>query len=200
MDSDLLKESSLSFNALLNYRYEVVLGKKGKQEEIRIVFEKSDFHHFAGLHKLTDLQKVHKRKAQTIFEECLSGVISFEDICKSDYINKCEIRLEIIKKFEDIMSQPNTYVRFNKVDPQSKMKWKYHLEFMVEGEEGYIFLDEYRSCPGTYMCVSCFNKGTFNYANNQVRMTLLQTKKVDIDTGEVVILYTNPSYTQVVNI
>ena len=65
MDSDLLKESSLSFNALLNYRYEVVLGKKGKQEEIRIVFEKSDFHHFAGLHKLTDLQKVHKRKAQT---------------------------------------------------------------------------------------------------------------------------------------
>ena len=52
---DKLQEKALSFKRLLDYEYRIILGRKNVQTEINISFEKSDFSHLIGLHKLTDI-------------------------------------------------------------------------------------------------------------------------------------------------
>ncbi len=50
-----LQERAFSFKKLIDYEYKIVLGRKGKKTELVINFEKTDFPHLIGLHKLTDV-------------------------------------------------------------------------------------------------------------------------------------------------
>lgn len=52
---DKLQRRALSFKKLLDYEYKIILGRKDKTTEIAIDFEKKDFPHLIGLHKLTDI-------------------------------------------------------------------------------------------------------------------------------------------------
>ena len=52
---DLLKESALAFQRLLEYEYHFVIGRKGQLREFKLGFDRADFHHLVGLHKLKDI-------------------------------------------------------------------------------------------------------------------------------------------------
>ena len=51
---DLLQTCAVGFHQLLTYQYHIVAGRKGRTIDFTISFDPSDFHHLAGLHKLTD--------------------------------------------------------------------------------------------------------------------------------------------------
>ncbi|MCG4471096.1 PBECR4 domain-containing protein, partial [Lawsonibacter sp. DFI.6.74] len=65
---------------------------------LTVIFKPSDFHHLAGLHKLSDIQKVYKGKAEDIFNQILSKKICVTDIENSVFFKNITERLEIISQ------------------------------------------------------------------------------------------------------
>ena len=51
---DLLQKCAQEFDRLVPYQYHIIIGRKGKTLEFTISFDRADFHHLAGLHKLRD--------------------------------------------------------------------------------------------------------------------------------------------------
>ncbi|MCI9361287.1 MAG: hypothetical protein HFG65_10075 [Hungatella sp.] len=51
---DLLQKCAQEFDRLVLYQYHIIIGRKGKTLEFTISFDRADFHHLAGLHKLRD--------------------------------------------------------------------------------------------------------------------------------------------------
>jgi hypothetical protein len=52
---DIIQECAFAFQKLLSYEYHFVIGRKGKMKEFYLNFNKADFHHLVGLHKLKDI-------------------------------------------------------------------------------------------------------------------------------------------------
>ena len=92
---DKLQERAVSFKHLLDYEYKIVLGRKGKKSELIINFEKTDFPHLIGLHKLTDVLNGNIA-TEKLFNDCLSGKISYNLISKSRFFNKLGNRFEYL--------------------------------------------------------------------------------------------------------
>ena len=64
---DLIKVCAEAFQALLIYEYHFVIGRKGKMKEFYLRFDKADFHHLLGLHKLKDIAQIQRGKREKIF-------------------------------------------------------------------------------------------------------------------------------------
>ena len=190
---DLLQVAASEFNKLIGKKVKLILGRKGRSEEVTIVFDSSDFHHLAGLHKLKDIQVVYKKNAKLVFNDILKGEISINDITKSTFFPDIAERIEIISQINDIFTKDNLVFKFSRINIlNSKILWQYLLEFMtVQGYHGYLFLNKYRRQPGNYVCVTDFKKRK-DYSLGQINMTLLQTTL--IDGAQQKIIFKNPSY------
>ena len=92
---DKFQEKALAFKKLLEYEYKIILGRKGKTTEFVIGFEKTDFPHLIGLHKLTDVLNGNIA-TERLFDECVKGILSFEKISRSDFLKNWEIDLNIL--------------------------------------------------------------------------------------------------------
>jgi hypothetical protein len=55
---DKLFECAKCYENLLDKKYHMIVGRKGKAVEIVLTFEAADFHHLIGLHKLSDIETV----------------------------------------------------------------------------------------------------------------------------------------------
>ncbi|WEV43921.1 PBECR4 domain-containing protein [Lactobacillus sp. ESL0684] len=56
-EKDLLITAAREYEKLIDKKIKMILGHKGKSESVTILFDASDFHHLAGLHKLTEYRK-----------------------------------------------------------------------------------------------------------------------------------------------
>lgn len=79
---DFLIQSAIFYNKnLANRRFEIVIGRKGQNQALELLFLPCHFYHLIGLHKLKDIPKL-RRSPDNIFREILSGKITFCDIKK----------------------------------------------------------------------------------------------------------------------
>jgi hypothetical protein len=76
-----LFECAINFEKLLDKRYHMIIGRKGKSVEIKLTFKAFQFHHLVGLHKLHEL-RLSRDNREKIFDDILSGDISLEHIIK----------------------------------------------------------------------------------------------------------------------
>ena len=53
---DRLQICAKAFEHLLDIKYHIIIGRKGKLTELNLFFELTEFHHLIGLHKLHDLR------------------------------------------------------------------------------------------------------------------------------------------------
>ena len=53
---DYLQICAKAFERLLDIKYHIMIGRKGKLEELNLLFEPTEFHHLIGHHKLRDLR------------------------------------------------------------------------------------------------------------------------------------------------
>ncbi|MBR0100080.1 MAG: hypothetical protein IJJ71_11600 [Treponema sp.] len=63
---DLLLQCAKNYEQLLNCKYHFVIGRKGVLYDFELTFQKTDFHHLAGLHKLTDKRILQHNARNTI--------------------------------------------------------------------------------------------------------------------------------------
>ncbi|MCQ9316970.1 PBECR4 domain-containing protein [Pediococcus pentosaceus] len=193
--NDLLYQAALEYKKFIGTKIEFLVGRKGESKLLTVIFKPSDFHHLAGLHKLSDIQKVYKGKAEDIFNQILSKKICVTDIENSVFFKNITERLEIISQLTYIFSNKSTIFEFRKVQvPGSKICWKYLLEFKtISNMTGYLFINEYRINPGNYVCVTDFFKNKADYGLKQIRLTLLKTDLINQE-GARCVLFVSSSY------
>ncbi|MDD6038333.1 MAG: PBECR4 domain-containing protein [bacterium] len=57
---DKLQLCAKAFQKLLEYEYHFIIGQKRKLREFYLNFDKADFHHLSGLHKLKDIAQIQQ--------------------------------------------------------------------------------------------------------------------------------------------
>lgn len=82
---DLLQQCAQEFDRLIPYQYHIIIGRKGKTLEFTISFDRADFHHLAGLHKLRDNVRLQTGKRFDIMKEILDGRLTYSDIKQSSF-------------------------------------------------------------------------------------------------------------------
>lgn len=191
MDS-LLLSSAKNYEKVLSKTYQLVLGRKGKQTILNIVFEEENFSHLAGLHKLKDISYPTKSKYE-IFKLILDENISEDTLKKATAFPKIQDRLLLLSSLKECFSSPNLSVRYSKQFPikGSKIRWKYLLEFSFDNTVGYLFLDILRNSGQSnyFKPVSIFKKTSKDFTKNQEKYTVLEIREIDHVTNNTQILY-----------
>lgn len=185
---DKLSECARAYEKLLDIQYKIVIGRKGKTEELCIRFSKWDFHHLAGLGKLKDLRIARKNRL-LVFDDILEGRTTCETISASRYIGQIENRFAPLMHIEDLLDDNRLIFRYNaKLNQFSLIEADYLLSAPHEGNDIYIFLAEDKD-KGLYFCRSFFPREQKDYTKGQAAWTMLYKEKTRLSTGETQIQY-----------
>ena len=186
---DLLQRCALEFTQLLDVQYHIIAGRKRKTVEFIISFERSDFHHLAGLHKLRDNARLQRGRRGDILQNILDGKITLEQIQKSAFFREMEPRLSPLSGLEQFLDSNEIIFRYNsKANAFSVIQADYLLENTWKGDSVYLFLSQRRD-EETQVCRTFFPKAGKDYTVGQPRYTLLRKEKVFLKTGERVVQY-----------
>lgn len=187
---DLLKRCATAFQALLNYEYHFIIGRKGKIKEFYLTFCKSDFHHLVGLHKLRDIAQIQQGMREKVFDKILSGEISEAVMKKSSYYEQMETRILPLTSLEEMLDGNNMIFRYNeKVQKFSLIKAEYLLEGQADSIPAFLFLGRRNDDEKEQMCRTFFRIGDKDYTIGQPQYTLLRKTKRNLITGEISVQY-----------
>lgn len=186
---DLLQTCAVGFHQLLTYQYHIVAGRKGRTIDFTISFDPSDFHHLAGLHKLTDNVRFLTGKRANIMQEILSGKLTLSHAQRSVFFKQMEPRLKPLANLEEFLDSNEIVFRYNsKAHAFSAIQADYLLQNSFEGTPVYLFLAR-RMGEDTQVCRTFFPKSEKDYAEGQPRYTLLKKEKLNLQTGDTIIQY-----------
>lgn len=170
--------------------YHFVIARKGVQREFMLSFQKSDFHHLTGLHKLTDTRQVLRGTRERIFNKILKGQIQQKLIEESDLYDEMKYRLEPLCHLEEILDRENLIFKYNEnVRVYSQIKSDFLIEGSFEKLPVYLFLGSRNDDIQNQMCRTFFPKSAIDYAAGQPKYTLLKKEKIRISDNTVLFLY-----------
>ena len=184
-----LQERAISFRNLLDYEYNIILGRNNTKTEITINFEKSDFSHLIGLHKLKDVLNGNLA-TEKLFDKCLTGKISFDRISKSSFFSKLGNRFEYFINIEKMLDSNKTIFKCNtrNMAKFSKIIADFELKNIYDDLVFYLFIERRNSSEKLY-CKSFIQESNIDYTYGQTKMTLLYKEKINKKTNERVIQY-----------
>ena len=184
-----LQERAISFRNLLDYEYNIILGRNNTKTEITINFEKSDFSHLIGLHKLKDVLNGNLA-TEKLFDKCLTGKISFDRISKSSFFSKLGNRFEYFINIEKMLDSNKTVFKCNtrNMAKFSKIIADFELKNIYDDLVFYLFIERRNSSEKLY-CKSFIQESNIDYTYGQTKMTLLYKEKINKKTNERVIQY-----------
>ena len=190
---DKLQERAFAFKRLLDYEYKIVLGRKGKKTELVLSFEKSDFPHLIGLHKFTDVLNGNIA-TEKLFDDCVSGKLTYETISKSEFFSKYTNRFEYFNQLEKMLDSNDTVFKCNtnSMSSFSRIIADFELKNIYEELIFYLFIEKRYKSEKQY-CKSFIQESNIDYTYGQTKMTLLYKEKINTKTGESIIQYDRPS-------
>jgi hypothetical protein len=187
---DLLQKSAIAFQHLLEYEYHFMIGRKGQMKEFYLNFDKADFHHLAGLHKLKDIAQIQQGMRNRIFDRILTGEISLSLIEKSVYYGQMAERILPLAGLENMLDDNQMIFRYNeKVHKYSLIKADYLLEGQAELVPSFLFLGMRNDDEKEQMCRTFFRIANKDYTEGQPRYTLLKKEKIHLRSGINVVQY-----------
>lgn len=190
-----------AYEALLEQQYEflIVRNRNTPKISMTLCFEKADFHHLCGLHKLTDLTQMRTESRTTIYDKIIKGTYSNDYFCKSKKCNTILDRVQCVERLQDILDSENTTFKFNdRVNFHSRIQADFIIknEHLTPNLRYYYFISELKNSNGQYFGRSCFSrtKTERDYTNGHPTYTILYKERVHISKGEKTVLYIAPSY------
>lgn len=184
-----IKEAAEAFFHLTRFQYDFTIGRKGVKQEFRLDFDKADFHHLCGLHKLRDIPILQQGMRTVIFDKILAGELDDSLIEKSVFYDQMAMRIQPLKQLEGFLDNNDIIFRYNeKAQKYSLIQADYLLEQELQENIVYLFLGE-RVKGGNQMCRTLFPKSEKDYTIGQPKYTLLEKKKVEIESGETTLSY-----------
>ena len=171
-------QAAKSFKNLLDVEYQILLGKKNKQLNLSIDFERLLFYHLAGLHYLKDLADTLKGEREIVFEKILDGKIAQADLESSIHYPEIKDRIEYLVYLESLMDSNETIFKYNPaLEAFSVIQADFLLKNHVQARNIFIFLSGDKS-NGKYFCRSFFPQTDKDYSLGQTNWTLLYKKKL----------------------
>ena len=181
---DKLQEAAETFKRLLGYKYRFVIGRKGIKKEFWLDFDRADFHHLCGLHKLKDIAQLQQGMRSRVFDEILAGNITEELIEKSEFFSDMSMRIEPLSHLEEMLDNNELIFRYNeKVQKFSVIRADYLLEEEILRTRTFLFLGG-REGSDIQMCRTFFPLQRVDYTEGQPKYTLLRKEKFNTVTGE----------------
>lgn len=186
---DLLKKVATGFERLLSVTYYFEIAKKQNIYKFALSFQKSDFYHLAGLHKLTDIASLQGEPSkEKVFNNILNGSITYNLIEHSRFFPKMNVRLGLLGKIENILDSNQIVFKYINSSHQTS---RIQADFLLENVYGlnivFMFLNDRsnaeRSDVPIMCCRSFFPMENFDYTRNQPTYTLLRKIKTDTATG-----------------
>lgn len=188
-DMDLLQRCACEFEKLIPFQYHIVVGRKGRVLDFTVSFDRADFHHLAGLHKLRDNVRFQTGKRSDITGEILAGHLTLSLARQSAWFHEMEPRLLPLAFLETFLDNNETIFHYNsKANVFSAIQADYLLENDYNGNPVYLFLAQ-RSNADTQVCRTFFPKAATDYTQGQPRYTLLKKEKHNMISGETIIQY-----------
>lgn len=176
-----------SYRRLLGIEYKFILGRKGQKVAFSLRFEKSECHHLMGLQYLKDIPKL-RGSSSRIFDKLEAEEIPLSLIEGSKYYCQIEDRVHFMTLLEEMIDDNDTVFKYNsKKQPNSKIKAEFLLENIMDKRKVFLFIDK-REDEG-YFCRSFFPENTRDFSKGQPRYTLLYKEKINLTTGERIVLY-----------
>lgn len=192
---DELQKIAIKYKELLHKQYYFELARKQQVVRFDLTFEKSDFNHMAGLHKLTDIASIQNvYKKDRVFDNIIKGNISHELIKHSRFYHQIHDRLTFLENLEELLDGNQIVFKYiEKMNMVSRIEADYLLENAHKTDIIYIFLSERSKEDKTQVPIMCcrsfFPMNELDYSKNQPSYTLLKKVKIDTVTGERVIQY-----------
>lgn len=176
---DKLQRCAEAFSNLLNIQYKIIVGRKGELTEIMIAFDKTEFVHLAGLHKLTDNEFFRTTSRKKVFEYILDGKVLYATAAKSEEFEHVRDRIDYLEYLEDMLDRNDIIFKYNsKQNIFSLIQADYLMESKHENQAVYIFLDKVEN-SNVHFCRSFFPKGDKDYTAGQTKYTLLYKEKIN---------------------
>lgn len=186
---DKLQRCAIAFSKLLNVKYNIIIGRKGHLVDIALGFNKTEFVHLMGLHKLKDNEFFRTGTREKVFDSVLEGKVLYEKISKSAYFEFVRSRVEVFEFLESMLDDNNIIFGYNrKKNIYSLIQADFLIQSQYNRKDIYIFLDKLNDSD-IYFCRSFFPKNNKDYTVGQAKYQLLYKEKVFIDSGKVIVQY-----------
>lgn len=192
---DKLQKIATNFQNILNKQYYFEIAKKQKMIKFILSFEKSDFYHLAGLHKLTDIAGLHgEPNKEIIFDNIINGNIAYNIIRRSRFYQNISARLDLLENLENILDSNQILFKYIRTkNHNSCIEADFLLKNAYKMDISFIFLSnrnrsELLEIP-RMCCRSFFPMSKMDYSKNQPSYTLLKKTKINTDTGSKVVQY-----------
>lgn len=177
MKKDILYKAAEFYKQELQDRvFHLRAGRKGTTIEFNIIFKDTNFYHLAGLHKLIDIPEL-RYASNIVYNAILAKRIKYEDIERSDFIDKIKYRLIFLTNLKEIMQAKNLIL-------QSKKRKFFDIEAdfaLTEGnlDNGYCHLflkqtGEEVTVPVSYV----YQHDSLYIRNNPNKWTVLSIKEI----------------------
>lgn len=192
---DKLQEIALGYEKMMHKYYFFEIARKQNLVRFILTFEKADFNHMAGLHKLTDIASIQGMpQKDKVFDNIINGNISYNLILHSRFYPKIHARLHCLENLEEIIDSNQIVFKYlNQMNQFSRIEADFLLENAHKRDIIYIFLNERlkadRGQIPIMCCRSFFPMDRLDYSKNQPSYTLLKKIKTNTITGEQIVQY-----------
>ena len=197
------------YNSFLDTEYELVLGRKGKSKALTITFDKTCWFHVGGIHYLDDTDiNQNRRSIETFYDEIMSGLITEDYFKKSERYEDITDRLELLSRLDEIIEGLD-----NKsvcIYAFSKARTKFYttidgnyliLDLRSTDSPVNLFLVFEKIDDNTVKPMSAFYSSIdqrtgkpLDYADGQMKYTVLKSIKKNKSSGIYEEIYRNPNY------
>lgn len=180
------------YEKLLNTEYVLTVRKNrnSNPQVIRLRFDKSDFHHICGLHKLATAPQLKTEASQTVFEKIISRVYEDQMFEKDPDYSKIEERIALITDLVSFLESDNTVLKINRNSPVRFSK--IDADFVVSQRDLHHSLLFVKSFDGSdiYHPCSCFKRSLKDrdITQGDIKLHIIKKERVNLDTNERVIL------------
>lgn len=179
MEFDILKIAAEAYKKLMNIEYRIVLGRKGKEEQLNITFSPENFYHLAGFHKLKQRYSFQKKTSAWILEHILKENITIKSIEQDQNLLKVVSRLHALCMLEQLMdAQETKFYSYDmkKVAFATKIDADYIAKGKIENES--IVFSFFIKTDKKHCMKSIFFKEAYDYSFRQTQYTVLLKEKI----------------------
>lgn len=194
---DLLDESLVAFQELLDIQYDITVARKGNKYLLNLVILDRNFYHMFGLKYLSDVALVAETpniysiisvgdsESQNIKEQLIAST-HFDEI-----IGRLYPLIDLRDNFYN--AKDNKHYKFvsKEYGNYTSIEYDYIIESEYKGTVYYYFLryDEKSDNPNQCVIVSLFTKGDVDLTKGQAYMTLLEKVEINNKTNETTLIY-----------
>ena len=140
-----------------------------------------------GLQYLLDRPELNRDRGK-VFDAVRERIITTEQVETSDFYKQIEDRVHFLPLLEKLLDSNETVFKYNQ---RANVFSMIQAEFLMKNhiQERNLFLFLSKNKDNKYFCRSFFPEDKKDYTKNQASWTLLFKKKINVLSGEEIILY-----------